>query len=94
MTGVEERDNREPSSDGQRKPPRPPIRVAGAMADGFSDDDRSRRGRNWPLSPQQLKQIEEIITWPTVKALRKVADALKRSRPDEDLHLDDEGPAS
>ena len=80
MTEAEERSRPEPSSCGQRRPPRPPIRVARAMADGFPDDDGSPRGRNWPVSPDHLKQIE------------KVAAALKRSPPDEDFHLDDEGP--
>ena len=92
MTKAEGQSRPEPSSCGRRQPPRPPIRVAGAMADGFADDDRWPRGRNWPVSPEHLKQIEKGITWPTLRALRKVAAALKRSPPDEDFRLDDEGP--
>jgi hypothetical protein len=78
MKEAEER-SPEPSSSGQRRTPRPPIRVAGAMADGFPDRNGSPKGRSRPLSPEQIKQIEKCITWPTLKAFRKVAAALRRS---------------
>jgi hypothetical protein len=74
MTEAEERGHPEPSSCGQRRPPRPPVRVTGAMADGFPDDDGWPRNRNWPLSPEHLKQIEKSITWPTAMAACKVDD--------------------
>jgi transcriptional regulator with XRE-family HTH domain len=93
MTEAEERSHLEPLSSGRRRPPRPPVRVAGAMADGLSDDDGSPRGGNWPMSPEHLRQIEKGITRPTLKALRKIAAALERSLADGNAHPGDEGPS-
>ena len=87
------RDRRVPQPAGKRLPPRPPVRVAGGTEElGPRREPRhpTEQGR---LSQDHVGQIEKGITWPTVRALQKVAAALKRSVPVGKSHLDSEGPS-
>lgn len=92
MTEAWKQDHLEPLSSGQRRPPRPPIRIAEAMEDGLADDDGASKGGRWRVSPEKLKQIEKAITWPTVKALSKITAALRLPPPGRRSHFDEEVP--
>ena len=94
MGKARRRDRPEPESSGERLPPRPPIRVGGGTEElSGANADGWERVKWWPLTPEQVTQLEKAVTWPPVNALEKVARALNQSghrgqsRPDSGRKL-------